>query len=472
MAQLGTKGINNSPHFINSISTLCQGRKFSLDFRAEDADGDRLTYSFSFAYNGGKTVDPRNVNPDPPPYGSVKYINNYSFTAPLGPNATIDSNTGIISGIAPPQGDYIVSVDIKEYRGNTYLGLHRKDFIVNVSDCDVAGASLSPGYTACDGFSYTFQNLNNSPLNQSFLWTFGDGTFSTEPTPTHEFQDTGIYKIKLVVNEDGECGESDSSQIRVYPGFFPEFTFSECSNNPTLFKDLTETRYGTVNSWSWSFGEEGDPNDVSRVQNPAYKYPTTGKKLVQFIATNSKGCIDTVNKEILVLGNATAGRDTTVVAGQPLQLNASAGSSFSWQPATDLSNPSIQNPVGLYSGNYESIRYKVMIFNEPDCLDSAFITVHIYKTRPQVFVPTAFTPNGDGKNDVLVPVSAGIAGFDYFRVYNRWGQQVFATSKDGQGWDGKINGKDQSTGTFVWMVSGRDYLGKPFVSKGTVTLIR
>ena len=471
-AALTATGTNNSPQFNNSISTLCQGRKFSLDFGATDPDGDELRYSFSIAYNGGRTQDPTPINPDPPPYGSVKYINRYTAATPLGTGATIDPNTGIISGIAPPLGDYIVSVDVNEFRGGKKIGLHRKDFIVNVSDCDVAGAVLQPGYASCDGFSYTFENLNNSPLNKTYLWDFGDGTFSKEKIPTHEFSDTGTYTVTLLVNENGECGESDTSEIKVYPGFFPKFSYTECSNNPTKFRDLTEARYGEVSSWSWNFGEEGVSSDTAQTKNPIYTYPTTGRKNVTFIVSSTKGCVDTVDREILVLGNATAGRDTTVVAGQPLQLQASEGVRYTWTPATDLSSASIPNPVGMYTGAYDSIRYKVLIFNEPDCLDSAFITVHIYKTGPQIFVPTAFTPNSDGRNDILLPVAAGITKFEYFRVFNRWGQQVFTTNNDRHGWDGKINGKEQATGTFVWMVKGLDYLGKVFFQKGTVTLIR
>lgn len=472
-AQLGVTGANSSPQFINSISTLCAGRKFTLDFSASDPDGDVLQYSFSDAYNGGRTVDPRNVNPDPPAYGSIQYTNGYFAESPLGSSAAINATTGKISGIAPPQGDYVVCVNINEYRAGKLISIHRKDFIVNVSSCDVAGAALKPGYTSCDGFNYTFENLNNSPLNKTFLWEFGDGTSSTEPRPTHNFSDTGIYKVKLVVNDaDPECGETALSEIKVYPGFVPAFTYSECENNPTKFKDLTETRYGVVDSWSWSFGEEGRSNDTAHVRNPVYTYPAAGKKAVMLIVTNSKGCLDTVAKDILVLGNAFAGHDTSVVVGQPLQLQASEGAGFTWLPATDLSSGAIQNPVGLYNGAYDSIRYKVLIFNEPDCLDSAYITVHIFKTAPQIFVPTAFTPNGDGRNDMFRPVAAGLATFEYFRIFNRWGQMVFASSRDGDGWDGRLRGKEQASGTFVWLVKGVDYKGKVFFAKGMVQLIR
>jgi len=167
-----------------------------------------------------------------------------------------------------------------------------------------------------------------------------------------------------------------------------------------------------------------------------------------------------------------AGRDTVVVINEPLQFGASGGIRYSWSPGTDLSSTTLSNPVGKYRGNYDSIRYRVNVFNEYNCVDSAFITVKIFKTVPQVFVPTGFTPNSDGKNDLVLPVAVGIKKIEYFRIFNRWGEMVFNTTTNGHGWDGKINGKDQGTNVFVWVVKAIDYIGKEFFAKGTVTLIR
>jgi gliding motility-associated-like protein len=89
-----------------------------------------------------------------------------------------------------------------------------------------------------------------------------------------------------------------------------------------------------------------------------------------------------------------------------------------------------------------------------------------------VYVPTGFTPNNDGKNDILRPTYIGIRQLDYFRVYNRWGQLIFSTNNTGLGWDGTIRGQKQQTGTFVWMVKAIDYAGKVYELKGTTTLIR
>jgi gliding motility-associated-like protein len=96
----------------------------------------------------------------------------------------------------------------------------------------------------------------------------------------------------------------------------------------------------------------------------------------------------------------------------------------------------------------------------------------VFITQPKVFVPSAFTPNGDGRNDQLRPIAVGITHIDYFRVYNRWGELVFSTTTNGKGWDGTVNGKPQQTNTYAWIVQAIDYTGKTFFQKGTVTLIR
>ena len=87
-------------------------------------------------------------------------------------------------------------------------------------------------------------------------------------------------------------------------------------------------------------------------------------------------------------------------------------------------------------------------------------------------MPTAFTPNGDGKNDKVRPIAAGMLRIEYFNIYNRWGQLVFSTQMDGHGWDGAIGGQIQNTGVFTWAVKAVDYMGKSYFQKGTVTLIR
>jgi gliding motility-associated-like protein len=224
-------------------------------------------------------------------------------------------------------------------------------------------------------------------------------------------------------------------------------------------------------SFSWS--------PVTYLNNPNILNPVaTPPRTTTYVLTSldNKGCPkpgrDTVVVIVLPRVRAFAGRDTSVVIGQPLQFNGTGGIGYVWTPATGLNNPTIANPIGIYGADIESIRYKLLVTDQAGCADSAYITVTVFKTVPSVFVPSAFTPNGDGLNDIIKPIAVGIARINYFSIYNRWGQLVFTTTVNGKGWDGKISGKEQGSGVFVWMVSAVDYLGKSLFMKGTVTLIR
>ncbi|HSZ85858.1 MAG TPA: gliding motility-associated C-terminal domain-containing protein, partial [Puia sp.] len=105
------------------------------------------------------------------------------------------------------------------------------------------------------------------------------------------------------------------------------------------------------------------------------------------------------------------------------------------------------------------------------CYGESKISVRVFKTMPDIFVPNAFTP-GKGINNIFRPIPVGISSLKYFRVYNRWGQLVYETERTEQGWNGTVGGKPQDSGTFVWMVQGVDYTGKIITKKGTMVLIR
>ncbi len=172
------------------------------------------------------------------------------------------------------------------------------------------------------------------------------------------------------------------------------------------------------------------------------------------------------------------GDDTSVVVGEPLQLNASSndtttagGDAFLWTPAIGLNDPNIANPIGLYTAETDSVRYFVTATSMYGCIGTASIVVTVYKTGPDIFVPNAFTPGGI-TNNLFRPVPVGISSLAFFRVYNRWGQLVYSTVRIGDGWDGRINGHLAESGTFVWMVEGTTYAGHTVYHKGTMVLVR
>ena len=169
---------------------------------------------------------------------------------------------------------------------------------------------------------------------------------------------------------------------------------------------------------------------------------------------------------------ANAGKDTFILVNQPVQLQASGGVSYSWTPETGLSNASIANPILTLDDRFTSINYIVKVSDQYGCFAEDGIQVKVFKTGPEIFVPSAFTPNKDGKNDILKPITVGISILKYFRVFNRWGQLVFTTSELGKGWDGNLGNIPQASGTYVFETEGVDYQSKTVFRKGTSVLIR
>ena len=133
-----------------------------------------------------------------------------------------------------------------------------------------------------------------------------------------------------------------------------------------------------------------------------------------------------------------------------------------------MSNPFIANPVLTVSSD---VTFRITATTPAGCRGEGKLTVKVYK-GPEIYMPTGFTPNNDGKNDVFKPITVGITNLNYFQVYNRWGQIIFSTAKLNEGWDGRVTGAEQPSGTYVWMVQGVARDGRVITKKGTVTLIR
>ncbi len=722
-------GQNNSPRFVEKdTSVICKSTFFTLDYSATDSTVsgytlDSFAYKFTSAYDGydGSATDPnpmttRNINPYV--LNPLTYISPYSGLFPLGPSVSINPLTGIISGIAPAAtGKYVICVVAEEWRNGVLINTHRKDFIVNIANCGLNGAQLSPDVWSCDGFTWTFENQSLSSNINTYLWTFGDGNTSNQPRPTHTYADSGTYVVKLKVTSTGGCQDSAKQNMHVYPGFFPGFTAAgSCKDAPFNFRDTTRTAYGFVNSWRWNFGDPNTVADTSIIRNPAWTYGVVGSFPVQLIVTNSKGCIDTAivnittterpdlllpfrdtlicsidtlqlrtnsssiagiyawspnyrisstsipnplvnplvtttytvslteggcvardsikvnvldfitidagpdtticrtdgvtlrpvsqalsyrwsppatlsnpnikfpvatptaasttylvqanlgkcqaSDEITVktvpypFANAGAdtiicfgekatlhgtiagltgvwlpsrlvadpnslittamprstttfilvvtdtlgcpkpfrdsilvtvlpqpqvfaGNDTLIIIGQPLVLQATASSfltSYSWTPATGLSSDTALRPTAIITNaifpTSGQITYTLTASSPQGCKASDAVVVKIFKTPPSIFIPNAFTPNGDGNNDIYKPILAGMQRLDYFRVYNRLGQLVYSTSAIGQGWDGRIKGDMQGSAGYVYTVQAVDYNGKVVKQSGSFLLVR
>jgi gliding motility-associated-like protein len=149
-------------------------------------------------------------------------------------------------------------------------------------------------------------------------------------------------------------------------------------------------------------------------------------------------------------------------------LSNSGVTIYSWSPSYGLNNPNVANPVTRLD---RDMTYIVTGKTPADCEGSDEIFVKAYK-GPEIYVPTAFTPNNDGHNDLLKAIAIGMKEYHYFIIYNRWGQPVFTTKDFTKGWDGKIKGMPQSPGTYVWVAETVDFTGKTVKRNGSTILVK
>jgi gliding motility-associated-like protein len=215
------------------------------------------------------------------------------------------------------------------------------------------------------------------------------------------------------------------------------------------------------------------------IQNPFILNPTRNVDYILTV-TDDKGCTskkgDTVKLFVEPANSIFAGNDTSISINQPLELNARSASNinfarYSWSPQTGLSNPFIANPVLNLSTPTNGITYRLTAVTISGCVVTDEIRVKVFSTAT-IFVPSGFTPNKDGLNDILAAIPVGIKTFKYFRIFNRWGELVFTTNDFKKGWNGIFKGIEQPPGTFTWQAEGIDFTGKTIQKSGLIHLIR
>jgi len=461
---------------------ICSNNPFVYDFSATDSDNDSLSYELCAARLGGSTSDPRPSGSGilPPPHAPVNYSGGYSATMPVAgiPPLQIDPVTGLMTGTPSAIGRFVVSVCVKEWRNGVVINTLSRDVQFVITNCSKAVVANIPEledepntYTVmCKG--YTVRFTNNSTGGFAYEWDFGvPGATSTEFEPTFTYPDTGTYVVTLVVNKGSTCPDSISRLVKVYPEFNGDFVWSGrlCPEEPVEFSDSSRATFPDVNYWRWSFGDGG----TADVQNPVHTYAKPGgPQQVTLISRTELGCRDTVTKTLpMPFFNPFAGNDTIIVLGYNYNLNGTGSTYYKWSPADYLSDANIANPKAVFpdTGTYT---YVLTGTNEEGCTATDTINIIVVSTGT-IFVPNAFSPNGDGVNDVLMPRIVGYSEINYFHIFNRYGQQVFSSARDNYpGWDGLVNGKPADIGVFYYIIDLKDAEGKNVQQKGDITLIR
>ena len=258
--------------------------------------------------------------------------------------------------------------------------------------------------------------------------------------------------------------------VLVDPGAPPVPTVS--TNSPvcegtTLALYSSDAMSGVTYSWAGPLGF------ISTVQNSSIPSSVLANAGTYTVTASNGPCSASSTTEVLVYPGLTLTSVTasqSIIFGTTVQLSASGALYYTWTPNDGtLNNPDIRNPVAR---PLDKTTYIVTGMNEWGCMDSASVTIDIEFTDT-VLVPTAFSPNGDGHNDVFRIANSKNCKLVAFDIYNRWGQAVYQNSYNiRQGWDGNFNGMPADMGVYNYVIILARPDGDNIVYKGTVTLLR
>jgi gliding motility-associated-like protein len=316
--------------------------------------------------------------------------------------------------------------------------------------------------------------VNDATVPSTYVWKING---ITQTATTYEifitWNTAGVFTLTVQEENANGCkGLPEQGVVNVFA-----LPIADAGPDQTICFNNTATLNGTGGLiYHWSPTQYLTNNLIA---NPTVTLPGAGVYSYALTVENLSGCksilADTVKITMLAPLQIFAGNDTTIGLNLPLQLEArdngiSGFVSYLWSPSFGLNNSSIKNPIlninatGVYL-------YIVVGTNAIGCTATDDIIVKIFK-GPEIYVPTVFTPNEDGVNDVFIPIYIGIKELKYFRIYDRWGKLMLTTTNQNMGWNGMYKGVLQNNAAYVWQVEGISITGEKIFKKGTVVLAK
>lgn len=295
-----------------------------------------------------------------------------------------------------------------------------------------------------------------------------------------------IYTLSLGYNGISGCLGTDTILInvidcrKVTAVSFTTVTQRDtlCAGQCITFTNTTDAAQTQTVVWNFP----GGTPSTSTLQAPNVCYNLPGKFNVTLTAKNNYNLptelpgigyqnyitvVDIPNPQIRpVTFNQ---KDTTVQFGTPVVLTATNATWYNWSTTGSVANcTTCISPTIIALQNTQVI---LTGYNSRKCSYTDTLDIIVIPDCGEMFVPTAFSPNNDGVNDVLYARGKCLETLK-FQVFNRWGEMVFETTDPKKGWDGTFNGDLMNTGVFVYRLEGKGYDGKGYSYKGNVTLIR
>lgn len=291
--------------------------------------------------------------------------------------------------------------------------------------------------------------LNAKSNYASYLWQNGSSdSFYIVKSP-------GKYYVTAKDN----CNNISSDTVVVKNIFYPAVSIG---NDTALCSNTTDTLHANMpyQKYLW---QDASTDSFYVVKQPGQYYIT-----VTDICNNVSSDTVTIKYDT---NRLSAGSNLEICMLQDTLLRATGGfTDYQWQPADSIIGNSSSQSIHISPA--QTTAYIVSAQSLLGCTLSDTIKVTVENCLNKLVMPNAFTPNHDGKNDIIRPVVYGYLEKYDFIIYNRWGQMVFHSAKEGEGWDGAINGIVQNVGAYVWFCRYQFSGEKEKMDKGSFVLIR
>jgi gliding motility-associated-like protein len=309
-------------------------------------------------------------------------------------------------------------------------------------------ASISGNNIICTGGTANLTATGGG----TYSWNTGatSGTVSVSPSSTTTY---------TVVVSLGTCTDTAFYTVNVLP---PPTAQVSGADSVCAGSTVVLNASGGI-SYSWSTGQTTTSIAVIPFSTTTY-----------FVIASNGTCTDTAFFTVNTLAGpaANAGPDATFNIGGSATLTGTGGGTYSWSPSTGLSCTTCPSPVASPT---VTTTYILAVTNASGCVDfdtvTVYVTMNCDAAEGDVFIPDAFSPNGDGFNEVLYVRGGGMKTI-VFAVYDRWGINVFESTSQAVGWDGTMNGKLLNPGVYVYVLKAECLSGESFTFKGNITLLR
>jgi gliding motility-associated-like protein len=326
------------------------------------------------------------------------------------------------------------------------------------------GISLLQNDTTCIGATVGFVSETIGGIGLQHRWEFGDATiFNGTTPPPHLYAIPKAYEVLLIVNDVYGCIDTAKQQLAVTPSAFVDINGVKAQYCAGQTLQLTKITSQYIDNYTWN---NDDGKTWDNVRTIFFKYNTERQYNITLTGMDRFCGAVTANTitNVFAIPQLNLGNDTVLCRDDIIQLGTAYNAAYSylWNTGETTSTVFTTPIIKKYS----------LEINNNGCKAKDEINIKTLNACV-IKIPTAFTPNGDGKNDVLRATDADLAKAFKLNVYNRTGELIFTTQNPIQGWDGNYKGQPADPGTYVWELSYiNPWTGKSVYEKGTSILIK